>query len=80
MDGPECTGSRSSPNQRPRYPGWAALLVVLAVALLLIGAMLLGMMQAPVPRQRTIVTASVTIAAGLILLPIAWLGRRKSRR
>ena len=62
---------------RPRQPGWAVLVGVLGVALFLIGAVLLAMLQAPVVRPRVIVTAWVLMASGIILLPVAWLGRRR---
>jgi len=64
-------------NARPRQPGWAVLIGVLGVALFLIGAVLLAMLQAPVVRHRVIVTAWILMASGIILLPVAWLGRRK---
>jgi hypothetical protein len=35
------------------------------------------MLDAPVVRHRVIVTGFVLIAAGLLLLPVAWLGRNK---
>jgi hypothetical protein len=36
------------------------------------------MIQAPVARPRAVVAGFVLIAAGLVLLPVAWLGRRHS--
>ncbi|HXE55725.1 MAG TPA: hypothetical protein VN541_22065 [Tepidisphaeraceae bacterium] len=68
---------RTDRNARPRQPGWAVLIGVLGVALFLIGAVLIAMLQAPVVRHRVIVTAWVLMASGIILLPVAWLGRRR---
>ena len=67
------------PHARPRHAGWAALVGVLGVAFVFIGAMLVAMLQAPVVRPRIIVTGAVLIAGGLVLLPVAWLGRRSSK-
>jgi hypothetical protein len=70
----EPTGTRS----RVRQPGWVALLFVLAIACLMIGGMLLGMMQAPVFPRKLVVVAWTCFAAGLVLLAIAWAGRRRN--
>lgn len=67
------------PAERPRHAGWAALVGVLGLVFVLIGAMLLAMLQAPVVRPKIIVTGAVLIAGGLVLLPVAWLGLRSSK-
>lgn len=67
------------PAARPRHAGWAALVAVLGIAFIFIGLMLLAMLQAPVVRPKIIVTGAVLIAGGLVLLPVAWLGRRPSK-
>lgn len=48
------------------------LIGVLGIALIMIGGMLVAMLQAPVVRPRVIVTGFVLIAAGLVLMVIAW--------
>lgn len=48
---------------------------VLGIALIMIGVMLVATLDAPVVRTRTVVSGFVLIAAGLVLLPIAWIGR-----
>jgi hypothetical protein len=63
---------------RVRQPGWVALLFVLAIACLMIGGMLLGMMQAPVFPRKLVAVGWVCLALGLVLIPIAWAGRRKN--
>ena len=67
------------PAARPRHAGWAALVAVLGVVFILTGVMLVAMLQAPVVRTRIVVTGVVLIAGGLVLLPVAWLGRRSSK-
>jgi uncharacterized membrane protein YdcZ (DUF606 family) len=67
------------PSTRPRHAGWAALVGVLGVVFVFTGMMLLATLQAPVVRPRIIITAAVLIAGGLVLLPVAWLGRRSSK-
>jgi hypothetical protein len=52
------------------------LIGVVGIALIMIGGMLVAMLQAPVVRPRVIVTGFVLIAAGMVLMVIAWLGRR----
>ena len=52
---------------------------VLGVACLMIGLIMLAMLQAPMVRERVIVTAVVFIAAGIILLPVAWMKRVRPR-
>ena len=66
----------ADPGARPRYAGRAVLLGVLGIALIVIGTMMVAMLQAPVVRPRVIVTGFVLIGVGLILLPLAWMGRR----
>jgi hypothetical protein len=63
---------------RVRQPGWVALLFVLAIACLMIGGMLLGMMQAPVFPRKLVAVAWACFAAGLVLTVIAWAGRRRN--
>lgn len=48
---------------------------VLGIALIMIGVMLVAMLDAPVVRTRAVVTGFVLIAAGLVLLRIAWVDR-----
>ena len=60
-----------------RQPGWVALLFVVAIACLMIGGMLLGMMQAPVFPRKLIAVGWACLAVGLVLIPIAWAGRRQ---
>lgn len=62
-----------------RQPGWVALLFVLAIACLMIGGMLLGMMQAPVFPRKLIAVGWACLAVGLVLISIAWGGWRKNR-
>ena len=69
-------GSTSGRPPR-RHPGWAARVGVLGIAFLLIGLVLVLMIQAPGVRHRVVVTGWVLIAAGALLLPVAWLGRSK---
>lgn len=66
---------RADVDAHPRHPGWAVLIGVLALVFVIIGVTLIAMMQAPVGRRRVVVTGFVLIAAGLVLLPVAWLGR-----
>lgn len=67
----------SGPDARLRQPGWVALLIVLAASCLMMGAVLLGMLEAPVVPHKVIAAACVCIALGLVLIPVAWMGRRK---
>lgn len=62
---------------RVRQPGWLALLFVLAIAFLIIGGMLLGMMQAPVFPRKLVAVAWTCFAAGLVLTGVAWAARRR---
>lgn len=62
---------------RVRQPGWVALLFVVAIACLVIGGMLLGMMQAPVFPRKLVAVAWTCFVAGLVLTVIAWAARRK---
>ena len=69
----------TDPNRdRPRHPGWAVLVGLLGIVLVFIGAMLIAMLDAPVVRPRVIFTGFVLIVAGLLLLPVAWLGRHRN--
>jgi uncharacterized membrane protein HdeD (DUF308 family) len=67
---------RANRAEHPRHPGWAVLVGVLGIVFVIIGVTLIGMSQAPVARPRVVVTGFVLIVAGLVLLPVAWLGRR----
>ena len=66
------------PPRSRRHPGWATLAGTLGIALLTTGAMFLTTLEAPVVRRRMIVAACVLIAAGFVLLTVAWLGRGRS--
>ena len=68
------TESRES---RLGQPGWVALLFVLAIAFLVIGGMLLGMMQAPMFPRKLVAFAWICVAVGVVLVAVAWLGRRR---
>jgi hypothetical protein len=59
-----------------RHSGWAALMAVLGIVFVMIGVMLVAMIQAPVVPPRIVVTGFALIAFGLLLLPVAWFGRR----
>ena len=72
----DAPGDASRP-QRMRQPGWVALLFVLAIACLMIGGMLLGMMEAPVFPRKLVAIAWTCFAAGVVLTVIAWAGRRR---
>ena len=61
-----------------RQPGWVALLLVLAVAFLMIGGVLLGMMQAPAFSRKLVAVGWACLTVGLLLIPIAWAGWRKN--
>jgi hypothetical protein len=63
---------RSGPQ---RQPGWVLLTGVLGAACLMIGLIMLAMIQAPAVRPQVIATAVVFIAAGVLLLPVAWMKR-----
>lgn len=76
---------RSEPRQLPpgpekpierRYAGWAILLGVLGIGLIVIGVMLVALLQAPFEQSRAVVTGFVLLGLGSALLPVAWLGRR----
>jgi len=67
-----------SRESRFGQPGWVALLCVLAIALLVIGGMLLGMMQAPMFPRKLVAFAWICMAVGLVLFAVAWAGRRKN--
>jgi hypothetical protein len=60
-----------------RYSGWALLLGLLGVCLLLIGFVLGAMLQAPVVPPHTVLISIALIGSGIILLVIAWLGRSR---
>jgi len=47
------------------------------LACLMIGLMMFAMIQAPAVRHRVIVTSLAFIAAGLLLVPVAWLKRAR---
>jgi len=74
-------GGDQSGGRRParRQPGWVLLTGVLGAACLMIGLIMLAMIQAPMVRQRVTVTAVVFIAAGIVLLPVAWMKRVRPR-
>lgn len=79
MGGPdEHVGAEPRRDSPVRQPGWVALLFVLAVACLVIGGMLLGMMQAPVFPRELVSVAWICVAVGLVLIIVAWAGRRKN--
>ena len=61
-----------------RQPGWVVLVFVLAVACLVIGGMLLGMMQAPVFPRELVAVAWICVAVGLVLIAVAWAGRHRN--
>jgi hypothetical protein len=63
-----------------RQPGWVALLFVLAIACLMIGGMLLGMMQAPIFPRKLVVVGWVCLVVGLVMISVAWAGRRRHIR
>lgn len=63
------------PIQR-RYAGWAILVGVLGVGLILMGVMLVALLQAPFGQSRAVVTGFVLLGLGAALLPVAWFGRR----
>ena len=67
-------GETSKPTRR--HAGWAVLVGTLGVACLIIGLVLVGMIRAPAVRHPVVTTAYAFIAAGLLLVPLAWLGRR----
>ena len=67
------------PAARPRHAGWAALVATLGAVFICTGAILIAMLQAPVVQPKIIVAAIVLMAGGLVLLPVAWLGRRSSK-
>ena len=62
-----------------RYAGWAIMVGVLGIGLILIGVMLIAMIQAPFEQSRTVVTGFVSLGLGAALLPVAWFGRRIGR-
>jgi hypothetical protein len=65
-----------APPEGARYAGWATLVGVLGIALIMIGIMLVAMLQATVVRPGVVITGFVLIGGGLALLPVAWRGRR----
>lgn len=74
---PRC--APAGPADRPRHAGWAALAGMLGAAFLVMGVTLVAMLQAPVVRPRVVAAGLVLIAGGLVLLAVAWLGRRSSK-
>ena len=76
----ENTDGNTGERPRLRQPGWVALLFVLAIACLTIGGMLLGMMQAPIFPRKLVAVGWICMAVGLVLIPIAWSGRRRHAR
>ena len=67
-------------ESRLGQPGWVVLLFVLAIACLTIGCMLLGMMQAPIFPRKLVAVGCVCVAVGLVLISVAWAGRRRQIR
>jgi len=53
------------------------LCAMIGIACLIIGLMMLAMLQAPVVRPRVILTSLAFIAAGIMLVPIAWMKRAR---
>ena len=72
-------GTSPERRARNRQPGWVLLTGVLGAACLMIGLVMLPMLQAPAVHDRVVVTALTFIAAGVILLPVAWMKRVRSR-
>jgi hypothetical protein len=69
----------SVPRKSPepvRYSGWALLVGVAGIAVMMIGIMLIAMVQAPAAPHRTVISGFVMLASGFLLLVVAWLGRR----
>jgi len=64
------------PREPVRYAGWAMLVGVVGIAVMMIGIMLVAMAQAPSAPQRTVISGFVMLASGFLLLVVAWLGRR----
>ena len=63
-------------SQAVRQPGWVVLVGVLATACLVIGLIMLAMLQAPAPHRSVIVTSCAVLAAGVVLMLVAWFKRR----
>lgn len=70
------TGGGPDRLQAVRQPGWVVLVGVLATACLVIGLLMLAMLQAPAPRRSVIVTSCAFLAAGILLMLVAWFSRR----
>jgi hypothetical protein len=71
---------KSGPSRlTARQPGWVLIVGMFGGACLFIGLMMIAMLQAPSVRPRVIVTACALIAAGIILLPVAWMKRCRGR-
>jgi hypothetical protein len=66
----------SVPGEPGRYAGWATLVGILGIAMMMIGIMLVAMAQAPAAPRRTVIGGFVMLASGFLLLVVAWLGRR----
>ncbi|HSU68091.1 MAG TPA: hypothetical protein VLJ39_14535 [Tepidisphaeraceae bacterium] len=80
MKGPEQPESSTRlPEPSPRHAGWAALVGVLGIALIMIGVILVAMLDAPVVRHRIVITGFVLVFCGLLLLPVAWFGRHRHK-
>ena len=63
-------------NEPARYAGWSLLTGVVAIAVVMIGIMLIALAQAPAAPHRAVIGGFVMCATGFLLLVIAWLGRR----
>jgi hypothetical protein len=78
----DSSGESGAPEgRRPpqRQPGWVLLTGLLGAVCLVIGLVMLPMLQAPAVHERVIVTSLAFIAAGIILLPVAWMKRVRTR-
>jgi hypothetical protein len=78
-DAGERSGRTQARRASQRQPGWVLLVGVLGAACLVIGLIMLPVLRAPAVQSRVIVTSLAFIAAGIILLPVAWIKRVRKR-